>query len=112
VTDVFGPKLYFIGIKGVLPLYNTLVCKPYVKLFGVVFFCSASVAFASVRVCVIPKDGNSPGPNSILCDVTPLAASSQGHGPDQGRECSGWFSQIGKRLHPLLFDYLIAVFFF
>jgi len=44
--------------------------------------------------------------------VTPLTASSQEHGPDRWRECSGWFSQIGERLHPLLFNYLITVFFF
>jgi len=43
---------------------------------------------------------------SYSCDVMPLAASSQGHRPDRGRECSGWSSQIGERLHPLLFNYL------
>jgi len=49
-----------------------------------------------------------PIPNRY-CDVTPLAASSQGHWPDQGREGSGWSSQIGERLHPLLYNYLITV---
>jgi len=44
--------------------------------------------------------------------MMPLAASSQGHWPDWGKECSGWSSQIGERLHPLLFNYLIIVFFF
>jgi len=48
----------------------------------------------------------------IYCDVTPLAASSQGHWPDRERKCSGLSSRIRKRVHPLLSNYLITVFFF